>query len=98
MKASQDTLRNTEYVACIQIRLSTVSPSVWGLLPAGGKSPLVRINRALNQSWSIEILAQYLLLFKQKYHPRTQDFIYQHDGYGSHQAKLVSAFLQDNGV
>ena len=75
-----------------------VSKSVCGLFSARGRSPLVRIEGTLNEYKYIDILTQYLLPFKQKYHPRTQDFIYQHDGFGPHRAKRVSAFLEDNGV
>ena len=75
-----------------------VSLSVWGLFSARGRSPLVRIDGKMNQYKYIDTLTQYVLPFKQKYHSRMRDFIYQHDGCGPHRAKRVSAFLQDNGV
>ena len=75
-----------------------VSLSVWGLFSARGRSSLVLIDGTLNQSKYIDILDNYVLPFKNKYHAGSNEFIYQHDGCGPHSSKKLSAFLDANGV
>ena len=63
-----------------------------------GRTPLVRINGTLNQYKYIDILKQYVLLFREQYHSIPMNFICQHDGRETHQAKSVACFLDGEDV
>ena len=75
-----------------------VSLSVWILFSTGGCCRLVCINGRLNQYKYISILKQYVLPFKNTFHPGSNEFLYQHDECGPHRANKVSPFLEANGV
>ena len=56
------------------------------------------IDGTLNQSKYVDVLDNYVLSFKNKYHAGGNEFLYQYDGCGPHRAKKVSAFLDTNRV
>ncbi len=74
------------------------SISVWAAFSVNRRTPLIRLERNLNQTKYKQILQEQVILFAETYYDGIGSIIFQQSGCGTHRAKSVHTSLEARSI